>query len=103
MYEYFFQLGSGEGIDSFHQRDKEEVLNDPHSSIVAKPNDEESLVIIYIFNSASLEYNMGELSGFHYLSLKDSIRWTGLSVKKYVPILLNCMTKYIQGTNKSKN
>lgn len=73
------------------------MLNDPHSSIVALPSDPESKAIVDIFNSTSLEHGMTGISGFSYLSLKDNIVWRDMSCKKYVPILLNCMSEYLAG------
>ena len=62
------------------------------------PADPESKAIVDIFNTTALEHGMTGLAGFNYHSLKDNIRWRGMTVKKYVPLLQNCMAAFIQGS-----
>jgi len=64
------------------------------------PTDQESLVIISIFNSTPLEYGMSATS-FNYTALKDFIRWKGLKAKDYVPILLECFNAWQKGKAKA--
>ena len=47
-----------------------------------------------------MEQGLNGLSGFHYIALKDSIKWMGLQPKKYVPILQGCMSNYLNGKSK---
>ena len=51
--------------------------------------DIEPLTIIHIFKSVNFEYNQmsGKPIKFDYNELKDSIKWSGLECKKYVPVL----------------
>lgn len=94
-------MGEGIGIDSLHERDRDNVINDPNSTIIASPSDPEGKMIVEIFNSTPLEYGMAGLMGFNYIALKDTIKWRGLKVKEYVPVLLNCMTAYIEGKSRA--
>lgn len=73
-------------------------MNDPNSSIAALPTDPESKAVIDIFNTTALEHGMTGLAGFNYHSLKDNIKWRDMEVKKYVPLLQNCMAAYLQGS-----
>ena len=96
-------MGEGTGIASFSERDREEILNDPHSTIVDFPRDSESRMIVEVFNSTVTESGFSGMSGFNYMSLKDNLRWRGLSRKKYVPLLLNCMIEYLNGAHRRNN
>ncbi len=78
------------------------MVNDPHSTIVPLPTHPESVAIIYIYNTTALEYGPHGLAGFNYLSLKDNIKWRGMSPQLYVPILLQCMANYIAGSRNRK-
>jgi len=91
------QKGSGNSLDTVHERDREFALNNEHSEMVEMPNTMECSLIVHIFNTASFEYGMNGLSGFNYQSLKDSIKWSGLKPKYYVNILNNVMNSYIKG------
>lgn len=101
-YEYFKQLGEGNGIDSIEPRDREDVLNDPNSSLVQFPQDNESRMIMHLYNTTPLEHGAHGVVGFNYHALKDNIKWNNMSQKIYVPILLRCISSYLEASSKKE-
>lgn len=90
------------GIDSIKENDRESILDDFYSDIVAYPSDIKSLIAIHIFNSTTYEYGANGLSGFNYSHLKDNCKWHKVKAKEFVPILMSCINSFIHGMN-SKN
>ena len=97
---YLEQSGSGTGVDSLDDRDKESVVADHFSSVVARPTDMLSQISLMLFNQVSFTYSgMGSLAGYEYLRAKDSCSWLGLKPKEFIPVISTMVSAYIKGTN----
>ena len=82
------------------ERDKESVVADPFSSVVARPTDRFSQICLVLFNQVSFTFGgMGNLAGFEYQRAKDSITWAGLKPKDFIPIISTMVSAYIRGSN----
>ncbi len=72
-------------------------MNDPHSKIAKQPDDMESLLLIDAFNSVFFTD-----SGMDYKSVKDALKWRGLSPKKYVTIIQRLYREFKSGVEIGK-
>jgi len=85
-----------------HERDRESVINNPNSLIVDVPKGDIYYLLLSIFHSTQKIYDGGRLSGYDYLSLKDFVRWNGLTPIIYIPILIDMMKNYMNGSRNSQ-
>jgi len=96
------QKAQGNGVDSLDERDKESVIDDPFSLIVAAPTDMKSIVALNIFHSTQFTYGMNGINGFNYEHLRDNCKWYRVSKKEFIPLLMSMLNYYIKGINSKK-
>ena len=96
------QKGEGNGIDSVSERDRETVINDPHSKIAPAPKDMECIVILNVYNQVQkVSSGMGSVS-LNYEHMKDLCSWNHMSKKKYIPLIMNCHNSFMSGVNSKR-
>ena len=62
------------------------------------PTDQESVILLQIFNNTPFTFGQNGINGFNYQALSDNLRWAGLSRKKYTSVMLSCCNMFIKGT-----
>jgi len=102
LYRFLEQRGSGTGIESIEERDREAAVKQSGSKLLDYPEDMECISLLRIFNNTPFEVGHSGVSGLKYEALKDQIRWAGLKPKEYVNKLLTCVNYYIKGSNMKK-